>query len=51
VVTKAEGQVVEALGGQPAMEVLHTSLATLSPKDRELAQQGSIYIFIALIFL
>ena len=44
VVTKAEDNVVWQLGGRQAVEVLHEVLAALTAKDRELAQQGSIFV-------
>jgi small ligand-binding sensory domain FIST len=44
VVTKAEDNVLWELGGRPAVAVLHEVLAGLPPADRELAQQGSIFV-------
>ncbi len=44
IVTKAEDNVIVELGGQPALAVLHRVLAALSPEERELAQQGSVFI-------
>ena len=44
VVTKAEDNVVVELGGKPALAVLHHVLSGLPVEDRELAQQGSIFV-------
>jgi len=44
VVTKAEENILWQLGGRQAVEVLHEVLFSLSQPDRELAQQGSIFI-------
>lgn len=44
VVTKAEDNILFALGGRQAVEVLHEVLFSLSQADRELAQQGSIFV-------
>jgi small ligand-binding sensory domain FIST len=44
VVTKAEDNVVWQLGGRQAVEVLHEVLSTLSTDDRELAQQGALFV-------
>jgi len=44
VVTKAEDNLVWELGGRPAVTVLHEVLAGLPAPDRELAQQGSIFV-------
>ena len=47
-VTRAEDNVVWELGGRQALAVLHEVLAGLSPEDRELAQQGSIFVGLAM---
>jgi len=44
VITKAEDNILWQLGGRPAVEVLHEVLSMMTPHDRELAQQGSIFI-------
>jgi small ligand-binding sensory domain FIST len=47
IVTKAEENILWQLGGRPAVEVLHEVLFSLPAADRELAQQGSIFIGLA----
>ncbi|MDP3704122.1 MAG: FIST C-terminal domain-containing protein [Candidatus Omnitrophota bacterium] len=44
VITKAEDNILLQLGGRQAVEVLHEVLFSLSQDDRELAQQGSIFV-------
>jgi len=44
VVTKAEDNIIWQLGGRQAVEVLHEVLAVMTQPDRELAQQGSIFV-------
>ena len=48
VVTASEGNLILQLGGRQALEVLHEVLAGLSPDDRELAQQGSVFVGLAI---
>lgn len=48
IVTRSEDNVVWELGGRQALAVLHEVLAGLSPEDRELAQQGSIFVGLAI---
>jgi small ligand-binding sensory domain FIST len=48
VVTKAEEQVIWKLGGKPALVVLHEVLSSLAPEDRELAQQGAVFVGVAM---
>lgn len=44
IITKAEDNVIYELAGRQALGVLHEVLSTLSADDRELAQQGSVFI-------
>jgi small ligand-binding sensory domain FIST len=44
VVTRAEEHAILALGGRPALAVLHAILSSLPLEDRELAQQGSVFV-------
>ncbi len=44
VVTKADGNAIEQLGGRGALAVLHEVLTALKPDDRILAQQGALFI-------
>ena len=48
VVTAAEGNAVLQLGGRQALEVLHEVLSGLTAEDRELAQQGSVFVGLAI---
>ena len=48
VVTSAEENIIFQLGGRQALAVLHEVLSQLSPVDRALAQQGSIFIGLAI---
>ncbi len=48
VVTKAEENIIWQLAGREAVAVLHEVLAGLSQKDRELAQQGALFIGLVL---
>ncbi|MBI4341517.1 MAG: FIST C-terminal domain-containing protein [Candidatus Omnitrophica bacterium] len=47
IVTKAEDNIIWELAGRQALAVLHEVLSSLSPDDRELAQQGSIFVGLA----
>jgi small ligand-binding sensory domain FIST len=47
VITKAEDNVVWQLGGRAALAVLHEVLSGLTPEDRELAQQGAVFVGLA----
>ena len=47
IITKAEDNVLWELAGRQALAVLHEVLSGLSADDRELAQQGSIFIGLA----
>jgi len=44
VVTKVDEHAVVELSGKPALAVLHHVLSRLPPEDRELAQQGSLFV-------
>ncbi len=44
VVTKADEHAVVELGGKSALAALHHVLSGLPPEDRELAQQGSVFV-------
>ena len=44
VVTKADEHAIVELGGKPALAALHHVLSRLPPGDRELAQQGSVFV-------
>jgi small ligand-binding sensory domain FIST len=48
IITKAEDNVVWGLGGRSSLEVLHQVLSNLSASDRELAQEGSIMVGLAI---
>ena len=48
VVTSAEDNVILQLGGRQALTVLHEVLSALPPQDRQLAQQGSIFVGVAI---
>ncbi len=47
IITKAEDNVIFELAGRQALGVLHEVLSGLSHEDRELAQQGSVFIGLA----
>jgi len=38
IITRCDGQIIYELGGQPALEVIKATLATLSPEDQALAR-------------
>jgi small ligand-binding sensory domain FIST len=40
VITRAEGQLIEQLGGRPALEVLHEAIEAMGPADRQLLSKG-----------
>lgn len=44
VITKAEDNIIWELAGRQAVSVLHDVLSGLRPEDRELAQQGSVFV-------
>lgn len=44
IITKAEDNIIWELAGRQALGVLHEVLSALAPEDRELAQQGSVFI-------
>lgn len=44
IVTESNDNLICRLGGRQALAVLHEALLTLSPEDRDLAQQGAIVV-------
>ena len=43
-VTKAEEQVINTLGGKPALEVAQNMLEDLTPEEQEQVQNGALYL-------